>query len=79
MYKLKSNQPAFQVMSGPFARQRFEHGASYPQVPDRYRNRFEEIREVDEEDSAAAPEETVDPEESEEQGEMIYEHSNCQL
>lgn len=43
MYLLKTNSPAFQAMSGPMAKQRFEHGIPYPEVPVGTEHCFEEI------------------------------------
>lgn len=58
MYQLKHNEAAFQMMSGPFVRQRFEHGKTYAAVPGRYQERFEEICETKKE--AARDFETLD-------------------
>jgi len=55
MYLLKSNHPEFQVISGPMARQRFEHGTRYLEVPDEYQHAFEN---VEAEEPSQAPERT---------------------
>jgi len=44
-YTLKKNQPAFEVVDGPMARQKFTHNVTYSQLPNGYEKRFEAVKE----------------------------------
>ena len=54
MYRLKANQPPFEVVDGPAAGQKFAHGFVYTDLPAGEQARFERIEE-------AAPTAPADP------------------
>jgi len=45
-YKLKKNEPAFEVVDGPLAGRKFEHGRVYDEVPKNEASRFEKLEEA---------------------------------
>ena len=53
-YRLKANQPPFEVVDGPAAGQKFAHGFVYTDLPPGEQARFERIEE-------AAPQAPVEP------------------
>lgn len=57
MYRLKKNEPNFEIVDGPMAGRRYEHGKSYTKAPAGYRRRFKRIK-------AALTEKIIKPEKS---------------
>ncbi len=45
-YKLKSNQPDFEVVDGPMAGRKFQAGTIYTEVPDSEVKRFDKVPEA---------------------------------
>ena len=54
MYRLKHNQPPFEVVDGPMAGQKFAHGFVYTDLPAGEQERFEPIDPPAEEKPAPA-------------------------
>ena len=44
-FRVKENQPAFEVVEGPLAGRKFMHGRAYAEIPPGYRARFEAVAE----------------------------------
>ncbi len=44
-FRLKENQPAFEVVEGPLAGRKFVHGYTYAEIPPGYRARFAAVAE----------------------------------
>ncbi|WP_319543158.1 hypothetical protein [uncultured Pseudodesulfovibrio sp.] len=42
-FTLKKQSPAFEMVSGPCAGHRFEHGQTYSEVPEEHTDRFKKI------------------------------------
>lgn len=57
MYRLKANQPPFEVVDGPAVGQKFAHGFVYPDLPAGESHRFEPM---DPPEPALQPEKTAD-------------------
>jgi hypothetical protein len=45
-YRLKRNEPAFEVVDGPLAGRKFEHGKIYLEIPGSEAHRFEDLGEA---------------------------------
>lgn len=45
-YRLKKNEPAFEVVDGPLAGRKFGHGLVYDEVPKNESRRFEKLEEA---------------------------------
>jgi len=43
-YRLKDNQPDFDVVDGPFAGKQYRHGRDYDTVPPDQAQRFDEVK-----------------------------------
>ena len=43
-YKLKKNQPEFDVVDGPFAGKKYRHNERYDEVPPGDKDRFEVVK-----------------------------------
>lgn len=46
MWQLKRDQPAFEMVDGPFAGKRFTHDKSYQDIPETMASRFEHTGEA---------------------------------
>ncbi|WP_027176454.1 hypothetical protein [Desulfovibrio aminophilus] len=54
-YKLKASAPEFTAVDGPLAGRRFEHGATYDEVPAGDAGRFEPVQQAVDDAEADAP------------------------
>jgi hypothetical protein len=62
MYKLKTSEPAFEVVDGKFAGRKYRHGQTYQEIPPEEKDKFDRIEQSakTEQKEGAAPSDAPD-------------------